>query len=365
MWFRRRTGATGLRRQSTVFGRPEAAAEPERVALPVAAEAANKAAEAGAAPGVETRAAAAPIDEAAPAKTAPGTMGPADTAEPEWAELPHALREAMQTGARAPVAARSVLREWADALVIAIVIAMFLRVFIIELYQIPSGSMTPTLIGGEVLFTDYNGDGRTDLLMLRANDSPLLFLNNGETLVGQGEVSEIDPVAMNRMRKQNKTRMVFDRILVNKLAYWTHAPRRGDIVVFKVPNRIWDPLKPIYIKRCVGEPGDVLSFDTAGYLVANGQAVHRPSFFELQRYGYVLDLDPQKLRPEVEYGASQDGAAVLERIHVPRSEIYAFGDNTWSSSDSRYWGGVPLTHVKGRAFFCYWPPDRLKLFHRN
>ena len=59
------------------------------------------------------------------------------------------------------------------------------------------------------------------------------------------------------------------KILVSKFAYWFGGPERGDVVVFKTPTHIWDPRKPIYIKRVVGLGGETISFK--GQLVANGE----------------------------------------------------------------------------------------------
>lgn len=249
-----------------------------------------------------------------------------------------------------------ILREWLDALVIAFVLAMFLRVFMIELFKIPTGSMTPTLVGGLVSTTDFNGDGRRDLLLLRdgGEGEPLVFLNDGVGYVPQGPAN-LDPEQIERLARGARVRN--DRILVNKFAYWFRPPARGDIVVFKVPERIWDPAKPIYIKRCVGLPAERLAFDTQGALLVNDTLVETPPFF--LRQSYAAWLPPEVTpRPEVTYGEDAYGNRYIERMHVPRGEIYVFGDNTLSSLDSRYWGGVPLINLRGRAFLRFWPADQ-------
>lgn len=259
-----------------------------------------------------------------------------------------------------PHGALSVVREWSDALVIAFVLAMFIKLFLVELYKIPTGSMTPTLIGGDVAWLDYDNDGRKDLLLFSEGWStrrwppPLLFLNDGQRYIAHGRVDYTDP-PFGAIHEQ------YDRILVNKFAYWFRPPSRGDIVVFKVPHVIWDPSKPIYIKRCVGEPGDRLTFDAQGGLVANGERVTKPEFFNYWRYLTTLDETPDVMRqPEITYTQPNTNQVSIRQIDVPRDKIYVFGDNTNSSLDSRYWGGVPIRNLKGRAFFRYWPLSQMK-----
>ena len=258
-----------------------------------------------------------------------------------------------------PRSAMAVLREWLDALVIAFVLAMFIRIFLVELFKIPTGSMTPTLIGGEVVRADVNHDGREDLLLLRAHQPPLAFHNDGERLKAMGPLST--PPSRDLMRSQ--VRQQFDRILVNKFAYWFHSPDKGDIVVFKVPERIFEVDKPIYIKRCVGEPGDVLTFDPEGHLQVSGKRVLSPSFFEHQKYVLDIATNGQKFLPQpgMDVHRRQNPSHVkIDRIKVPDDNIYVFGDNTHSSLDSRYWGGVELNRLKGRAFLRYWPHNQIK-----
>ncbi len=254
----------------------------------------------------------------------------------------------------------AILRDWFDAALLAFVFVMFIRMFLIELFKIPSGSMTPTLIGGQVARVDYNQDGKLDLILFREHEDPSLFLNNGEQLVAQGEIMMPEEEKF-KFYQDKVVTYEYDRILVNKFAYWFHTPRRGDVVVFKVPQRIWEIDKPIYIKRCVGEPGDVLTFDQRGGLLANAQPVQSPSFFKHQAYDLLLKQFDETLLPEISY--EEDAASAgyrIQRIHVPRSEIYVFGDNTLNSRDSRYWGGVPLNNVKGKAFLRYFPLPQFK-----
>ncbi|MCE5229310.1 signal peptidase I [bacterium] len=236
----------------------------------------------------------------------------------------------------------TVLREWCDALVITILLAMFIRTFLVELYKIPSGSMSPTLVGGQVVETDYNRDGRADLLML-GDGSALLFVNDGSRLVAHGRVT-IAPEERARYESAGAIVERDDRILVNKFAYWWRAPRRGELVVFKVPGRIWSPDRPIYIKRCVGLPGEHIGLAADGRLEIDGKRVEEPLFFRAQHYSAAPGL--------------QDKA-------VENNQIYVFGDNTLNSYDSRYWGGVPLNHLRGRPFFRYFPLGKMMFLNSD
>jgi signal peptidase I len=256
-----------------------------------------------------------------------------------------------------------IVRDWTSAILFAFVLAMFVRIFIVELFKIPSGSMTPTLIGGEVVDVDYDGDGRNDLLAMNDDRAPLLFMNEGGQLIGKGKV-RLTEEELRRLEEVGERRLQYDRILVNKFAYWFAPPRRGDVVVFKVPLTIWDAEKPIYIKRCVGRPEETLTFDREGRLTADGNVIEEPPFFRHQAYRAVIDAPPNgSTAGQIESEATWRGKTVITRMHVPRGQIFVLGDNTWSSGDSRYWGGVPLENLKGRAFFRYYPVRQMKFLN--
>lgn len=148
---------------------------------------------------------------------------------------------------------------------------------------------------------------------------------------------------------------VGDRLFVNKMVYYFHPPEVGDIVVFKTPPIIYDSHKPIYIKRVVGLPGDEVAIrvepsrgNRSGHLYNNGTRVAHPSILGIDYTVRVEDLKAN--RPKI-----------FTMEEVPEGEIYVFGDNSAHSLDSRWWGGVPLKNVKGKAFLRWWPPNRFGL----
>ncbi|HUT25075.1 MAG TPA: S26 family signal peptidase, partial [Sumerlaeia bacterium] len=187
-----------------------------------------------------------------------------------------------------------VLSEWTDALVVAFLLAMFIRLFAVELFKIPSGSMTPTLLGSEpggVSFFDVDGDNDEDMIV-RSNHNYLVYLKENKRyhFGGRGHPGN----DLDRWMRRRQTRQ--DRIIVAKFLYWFSPPKRGDIAVFKPPEPSFDPSKPVYIKRVVGLPGETLSFEAApgvseyehsmGRLAANGERVESPEFFRDQLYQY-------------------------------------------------------------------------------
>lgn len=252
--------------------------------------------------------------------------------------------------------AMTVLREWADALVVAFVLAMFIRVFVVELFKIPTGSMTPTLLGDYVAETDWDGDGRKDLIV-RGGNRTLLFLDRGDHyVVDEAASAKISrEVDFEQWSREGKLKPEYDRILVNKFAYWFGNPKRGDVIVFKVPDAIWNPAKPIYIKRAVGLPGDRINFN--GRLSANGKVVEDPPFFRYQEYKNEANSSYAGWvhQDYVRYNGDH-----LMEVNVPDWGVYAMGDNTRSSLDSRFWGAVPLQNLRGKAFLRYWPLSKLK-----
>lgn len=255
-------------------------------------------------------------------------------------------------------------RSWFEALVLAFVLAMFVRNFLFELFKIPTGSMIPTLIGGTVANIDVTGDGHDDLLALQSqqSDSALVYEWTPGGVYEAVGPKPIPPNVLQEWIREGKFHTQHDRIFVNKFAYWFHPPNRGDIVVFKVPDVIWDPAKPMYIKRAVGLPGDTLKFDLGSHIVWQGREdIARPEFFETHKYlSAVYDGRELHRYDYIDYGPSEDGRVTIEKVRVPEDELFVMGDNTHSSLDSRYWGAFDLNRLRGKAFFRYWPLKQAK-----
>lgn len=117
------------------------------------------------------------------------------------------------------------------------------------------------------------------------------------------------------------------RLIIEKISYYFHPPRRGDIIVLRLPNRRSDPL----IKRVVALPGEMVEI-TDGKVLINGQVLDEP---------YLNQATYQGMPPQV----------------VPENEVFVLGDNRGFSNDSRSFGFVPFSDIIGRAWFRYWPPE--------
>jgi signal peptidase I len=148
-----------------------------------------------------------------------------------------------------------------------------------------------------------------------------------------------------------------DNVLVNKFAYNFRRPTRGEVFVFTTKN-IRSPymnVKPEegsqhYIKRLVGVPGDRLEVKSP-VLWVNGKPAEE---FGMQRVGAKQgDYRGYENRGQL----SQDMVRELANRDDKR-EYWAMGDNSYNSSDSRYWGAVPERNLVGPGLFCYFPLGR-------
>lgn len=146
-----------------------------------------------------------------------------------------------------------------------------------------------------------------------------------------------------------------DRVLVNKVVYHLHPPRRGDIIVFSDPNptstgdrnpaqAFWhwlteglgvstNPEKD-FIKRVIGLPGELVEGKN-GFVYVDGKPLDEP---------YIRAKDARPFGP----------------VRVPSGKLFVMGDNRTDSKDSRYGlGFIPYDNVIGRAFVVIWPPSRI------
>jgi len=128
-------------------------------------------------------------------------------------------------------------------------------------------------------------------------------------------------------------------VLTDKVTYrWVHPPERGEIIVFHSPVR----RDTDYIKRIIGLPGDTVKVDT-GKVYINGEALPEPYLQKSVTTDYGIFL-----REGVDYKI-QEGTYIV------------MGDNRSGSSDSREWGPIAKEEIVGKAWFRYWPFNRLGL----
>jgi signal peptidase I len=207
---------------------------------------------------------------------------------------------------------KNIYKEWIEPFLIAAIVALFIRQFMVEAFKIPSGSMIPTLLIG-------------------------------------------------------------DHLLVNKFIYGPRIPfmdsrffswkepKRGDIIVFKFPENE----KKNFIKRVVGVPGDKIEI-RSGQLLINDDPV------PLKDLGYVDDGEHGGgafgARPRVleeQLGPTTHRIQYLQDqqdrnygpITVPRESVFVMGDNRDNSQDSRVWKFVRFEKILGKALIIYWSWD--------
>ena len=197
------------------------------------------------------------------------------------------------------------LGELPGLIIMAFVLALLIKTFLVQAFFIPSGSMEPTLLPG-------------------------------------------------------------DRVLVLKVPYYFHEPRRGDIIVFEDPDPSGEPDRGVvggffhwmfeglgvqrpdsedFIKRVIGLPGETVSA-RKGQVLVDGQPIEEP------------------------YASAR--TADFGEVTVPEGMLFVLGDNRANSQDSRFGlgitnedsngvGFIPIDKVIGKAEVIIWPPSRLRV----
>ena len=186
---------------------------------------------------------------------------------------------------------KSTLREYFESIVIAVILALFIRTFVVQAFKIPTGSMEENLLIGDHLLVNKFVFGPTETGVER-------------TLLPVGTI------------------------------------KRRDIIVFKYPE---EPERD-FIKRVIGLPGETVEVREKKVYI-NGTALDEP---------YVHFLAPPSAPSELHEVTSFDVRERFGPVTVPADQYFMMGDNRDNSADSRYWGFLRRDYIKGKALVIYW-----------
>jgi len=186
---------------------------------------------------------------------------------------------------------KSTAREYFESICVAVILAFFVRTFVVQAFKIPTGSMENNLLVGDHLLVNKFVFAPT----LTSIEKILL---------------PIDPI------------------------------RRGDIIVFKYPE---DPERD-FIKRVIGLPGETLELRNK-HVYINGTLLEEPYVHFL----FPIDGDGSGPPDVSDYDVRRN----YGQVTVPPDQYFMMGDNRDNSQDSRYWGFLPRDYVKGKALFVY------------
>lgn len=185
--------------------------------------------------------------------------------------------------------AKSKLREYAETIIWAIILAIIIRYCVVQSFKIPSGSMEDSLVVGDYFVANKFIYG----IKIPFTDTRVL-----------------------RVR----------------------APQQGDVMVFEFPE---DRSKD-FIKRVVGVPGDEIEVRDKMVYVNGGLYQNR---HEVHKEAQLL---PREQSPRDDFGP----------VKVPADSYFMMGDNRDRSYDSRFWGFVTDSEIKGKAMIKYWSWNR-------
>ncbi len=292
-----------------------------------------------------------------------------------------------QVGRIAPPPPDAAWRENVEVFLVAIVIAAGVRAYFLQPFKIPTGSMQPTLFGIVGQPTDTpppNILSRAIQMVWLGRHYVDLKAKDDEVVREVQESTYLNFFTFTRINTDKNSYRLFapmvtlgtyfsvgkgrsytkgepiargyidtgDQVFVDKMSYNFLNPRLGDVFVFKTTGILGIRMPPgiesqHYIKRLTGLPGDTLRID-APDLFIDGKKPEQPTLLRVMscENGYRGYANPV-------------GALYLsspeETFTLPPQTYFALGDNSYQSSDSRYWGIVPEQNVAGEGLFVYWP----------
>ncbi len=275
---------------------------------------------------------------------------------------------------------KGAVREWAESILFALVMVFLIRTFVVEPFKIPTGSMTPTLLGVKRVCPACGDEFRYDRRVCQRDGTRLRLEHMG------------DKILVNKFIYGAKTpdRIPFTGVLLPYLQLPAlRDPRRGDVVVFHYPEDV----SIDYVKRLVGLPGETIEIRD-GRIRADGREATTPEMegihyenvgflpegspgwgmpgqnFTVPARGMEIPLDPETRyywedlvgydgrELEIRNGSVYIDGRLRTEYTVNQDYYYVLGDNSSNSRDSRYWGFVPERFLQGTVFFKYWPPRR-------
>jgi signal peptidase I len=186
---------------------------------------------------------------------------------------------------------KSTAREYLESIIIAVILALFIRTFVVQAFKIPTGSMENNLLIGDHLLVNK--------FVLGPTISPI-----ERTLLPIGTI------------------------------------RRRDVLVFKYPE---EPDRD-FIKRVIGLPGETVEVREKKVYI-DGSPLEEP---------YAHYLTPAADESQYHEVTSFDVRERYGPVTVPPNQYFMMGDNRDNSQDSRYWGFLPRENIKGRALIIYW-----------
>jgi len=304
-------------------------------------------------------------------------------------------------------------RENVEVFVVAAIMALSIRTFFLQPFQIPTGSMEPTLFGIEPLLStemppnifqqayDFVIKGRSYSRIVTQHGGTVVKMTPGTYtiwfdytdvhLVDTQGNDETDRIWIRPTDVRGKLHIVEgmefkpgdvlanyvtqtgDKVLVDKVTYNFRLPRRGEVFIFTTAGIAGldhergpdQEGSQDFIKRCVGLAGDRIEVKPPFLYVNDKPAEGSPAFAKEfnQTYNYpgycLIDFsectgvtrDPT--RNTYPFDPFDKGNA--QSYYVPTDCYWAMGDNSPNSMDSRFWGGVPRQNLIGRGYFVFWP----------
>ncbi len=276
-------------------------------------------------------------------------------------------------------ARKSTVREYVESIAIAVLIALFLRAFVIEAFKIPSGSMIPTLEIGDHIFVNKFLYGvsipYTDRKVFEVRPP-----HRGEVIVfvypckrDKDFIKRVVAVAGDTVEVRcnilyvNGKEVPQELLTAHECHYWDFNENFGQ------PDATWDtrfcptatPASPWAECNCslYRETLGGYSYDTIyrPQRPQEGDLYSGNDFPRVPRPGFVAhpqcDTDEWRAAQLGEFvdTAHGVGRCDLQRHYVvPEGYVFVMGDNREKSSDSRVWGPVPVDDIKGKALFIWW-----------
>lgn len=270
------------------------------------------------------------------------------------------------------------MQSFLDVILVALTVAFGIRALFLQPFQIPTGSMQPTLFGVHYIDRVESASWIGPLSKLYLNvfsktiRAEVVDASGSVQLTG-GVKSLEDLSAAERYLDSSTMAKLYtpgsvlcdgwlctgDHLFVDRVSLHFKPLTRGEIFIFNtegiIDPRTHQPLPGFfYIKRMVGLPGDTLKIVNNVLMIRpQGENAFRPATDFSARFNRIYSGKGGYMG-HVPEGCLADG----EEFTVPVDSFFAMGDNSRNSLDSRYWGAVPRRNVIGRALNVFWPVSR-------